>query len=68
MRLKWRGSRSTSGAGPAATGAPSLARCRRLTVRGDVVFGRDVELAGDVALEHDGDQPLRIADGTRLGG
>ncbi|MDJ0868333.1 MAG: UTP--glucose-1-phosphate uridylyltransferase [Myxococcota bacterium] len=49
-------------------GAPSLARCRRLTVRGDVVFGRDVELAGDVTLEHDGDEPLRIADGTRLGG
>ena len=45
-------------------GPPSLRRCTSLTVRGDVVFGRDVEVVGDVELQG----PARIPDGTVLGG
>jgi UTP--glucose-1-phosphate uridylyltransferase len=45
-------------------GSPSLRRCTRLTIRGDVVFGRAVELVGDVELRG----PARIPDGAVLGG
>jgi UTP--glucose-1-phosphate uridylyltransferase len=45
-------------------GPPSLRRCTSLTVRGDVVFGRDVEVVGDVELTG----PARIPDGAVLGG
>jgi len=45
-------------------GPPSLRRCTRLTIRGDVVFGRAVELVGDVELRG----PARIPDGAVLGG
>jgi UTP--glucose-1-phosphate uridylyltransferase len=45
-------------------GPPAMRRCTRLTVRGDVVFGRDVELVGDVELRG----PARIPDGAVLGG
>jgi UTP--glucose-1-phosphate uridylyltransferase len=45
-------------------GAPSLRRARRLTVHGDVRFGRDVVIHGDVTL----DGPRTIADGTVLRG
>ena len=45
-------------------GAPSLAGCERLVVRGDVTFGRDVVVVGDVELEG----PSRIPDGALLGG
>lgn len=48
-------------------GAPSLVRCRRLVVRGDVRFGRGVVLEGDVELEHSGPEPRRIPDAARLG-
>ena len=44
-------------------GAPSLARCERLVVRGDVSFGRDVVVVGDVEVEG----PSEIPDGTVLG-
>ncbi len=44
-------------------GPPGMRRCTRLSICGDVVFGRDVELAGDVELRG----PARIPDGTRLG-
>jgi UTP--glucose-1-phosphate uridylyltransferase len=47
-------------------GPPSLVGCERLTVVGDVVFGRDVVVRGVVRIEHDGDEPLRIEDGTTL--
>src|SRR3954453_12410993 len=49
-------------------GAPSLARCDRLTVKGDVEFGADVVVRGAVTVEHDGDGRLRIEDGTVLEG
>ena len=45
-------------------GAPSLVGCERLVVRGDVTFGRDVVVVGDVELEG----PSRIPDGALLGG
>jgi UTP--glucose-1-phosphate uridylyltransferase len=46
------------------SGPPALRRCTRLTVRGDVVFGRGVELVGDVELHG----PARIPDGAVLEG
>lgn len=49
-------------------GAPSLVRCRRLTVRGDVRFGRDVILEGEVELVQEGPEPRRIPDGAVLRG
>ena len=49
-------------------GAPSLVACDRLTVRGDVGFGRDVIVRGDVTIEHPGDGRLVIEDGTVLSG
>jgi len=47
-------------------GAPSLVRCNRFTVRGDVRFGADVVAEGDVQLSADqtGDS---IPSGSRLG-
>ena len=49
-------------------GAASLLAARRLHVRGDVRFGRDVVVEGDVSIVHTGPEPLVIADGTRLRG
>ena len=49
-------------------GAPSLQACRRLTVRGDVFFGRGVIVKGDVTIEHTGDTPRVIPDEEVLGG
>jgi UTP--glucose-1-phosphate uridylyltransferase len=45
-------------------GPPSLRRCTRLVVRGDVAFGRGVEIVGDVELQG----PARIPDGAVLEG
>jgi UTP--glucose-1-phosphate uridylyltransferase len=45
-------------------GPPSLRRCTSLTVRGDVVFGRGVELVGDVELRG----PAHIPDDAVLEG
>jgi UTP--glucose-1-phosphate uridylyltransferase len=45
-------------------GPPSLRDCRRLTVDGDVRFGRDVAVRGDVRLEG----PLEVPDGAVLEG
>ena len=47
-------------------GPPSLASCDRLTVRGDVVFGRGIVVRGDVRIEHPGPDQLRIPDGAVL--
>lgn len=49
-------------------GPPSLVACDRLTVAGDVVFGRDVVVHGSVAIQHESDEPLRVDDGTVLEG
>jgi UTP--glucose-1-phosphate uridylyltransferase len=45
-------------------GPPSLVECRHLTVAGDVTFGRDVVVRGEVRV----DGPRRIEDGEVLGG
>jgi len=47
-----------------AAGAPSLRGARRLVVEGDVTFGRDVVVTGDVALHG----PMRVPDAARLSG
>ena len=47
-----------------AAGPPSLARCDRLSVQGDVSFGRDVLVRGSVTVEG----PRRIEDGAVLEG
>jgi UTP--glucose-1-phosphate uridylyltransferase len=44
-------------------GAPSLRRCRRLEVEGDVTFGADVTAIGDVRLTG----PGHVPDGQVLG-
>ena len=49
-------------------GPPSLVRASAFTVRGDVTFGRNVAVSGAVTIEHTGDRPRRIPDGTRLQG
>jgi UTP--glucose-1-phosphate uridylyltransferase len=49
-------------------GPPSLARCERFVVRGDVEFGRGVVAAGDVTVAHDGPGRLRVPDGAVLEG
>lgn len=48
-------------------GAPSLAGCRRLVVRGDVTFGARCICRGEVRVAHDDDAPHAVADGTVLG-
>ena len=45
-------------------GAPSLRRCRRLVVEGDVTFGADVVVEGDVQVTG----PRQIPDGEVLRG
>jgi UTP--glucose-1-phosphate uridylyltransferase len=45
-------------------GAPSLRSCRRLSVSGDVVFGRDIAVKGSVELAG----PLSVPDGSVLEG
>jgi UTP--glucose-1-phosphate uridylyltransferase len=49
-------------------GAPSLVRCDRLAVEGDVRFGRDVVVRGSVTIEQDGPDQLTIQDGAVLEG
>ncbi len=43
-------------------GPPSLLRCTSLRVKGDVVFGRDVELIGDVEIVNERGVQMRIPD------
>jgi len=49
-------------------GPPSLRGCRRLRVHGDVSFGRDVALEGEVEIVAPAGEALRIPDGARLTG
>jgi len=49
-----------------ANGAPSLAECSELTVKGDVFFGKEVRCRGKVVLENSSAQPLLVPDGTLL--
>ena len=43
-------------------GAPSLARCQRLTIRGDHRFGANVVVEGRVELVNDSSKPVMIED------
>lgn len=47
-------------------GAPSLVEATSFRVNGDVHFGRNISVHGDVCIDHSGSEPLYIADGTRL--
>ena|SRR5215207_3875403 len=49
-------------------GPPSLVRADRLEVRGDVAFGKDVVVVGDVEVEAPAGERKVIADGTELRG
>jgi UTP--glucose-1-phosphate uridylyltransferase len=49
-------------------GPPSLLQCDRLTVKGDVVFGRNVTVCGSVTIHSDGSTQLRIDDDAVLEG
>jgi UTP--glucose-1-phosphate uridylyltransferase len=49
-------------------GAPSLVECRRISVEGDVSFGRDVVVRGTVTVRADDDGQRRIEDGAVLEG
>jgi len=49
-------------------GVPSLAKCRRFSVRGDYRFGGGVTIVGDVTLINETDAPIEIPAGTVLEG
>jgi UTP--glucose-1-phosphate uridylyltransferase len=49
-------------------GPPSLRRCRRLRVRGDVRFGRDVVVVGEVTVEAPEGGSTAVPDGATLSG
>jgi len=49
-------------------GAPSLINCTSLRVVGDVHFGRDIVMEGNVEVINNDDEPMYIADGTILRG
>lgn len=48
-------------------GAPSLVACRTLKIEGDIVFGHDVTLRGDVHLSNERATPRHISDGEIIG-
>jgi UTP--glucose-1-phosphate uridylyltransferase len=47
-------------------GAPSLLHCSRLQVSGNVYFGANVVLKGDVQIRHPGEEPFQIEDGRLI--
>ena len=49
-------------------GPPSLVRCQSLRIRGDVVFGKNVVLEGDVEICNSTSQPHHVPDGTLIQG
>jgi UTP--glucose-1-phosphate uridylyltransferase len=49
-----------------AHGAPSLAAASSFQVSGDVHFGRNVAVYGNVCIDHRGPDPLYIPDGAKL--
>lgn len=48
-------------------GPPSLVRCRRLVVKGDVRFGCGVVIEGEVTIQAPPGGRLEVPDGARLG-
>lgn len=49
-------------------GPPSLLECTRLTVEGDIRFGKNVVLKGDVDLENDSERQREIPDSSVIEG
>lgn len=49
-----------------AKGAPSLAACERLSIKGDHRFGADVVVEGDVSLVNESEAAIEIEDGSVL--
>ncbi|WP_051261189.1 UTP--glucose-1-phosphate uridylyltransferase [Desulfovibrio inopinatus] len=49
-------------------GAPSLLQCDSLTIKGNVVFEKDVVIKGDVTLENTTSRPVVIKAGSELTG
>lgn len=49
-------------------GAPSLSKCRRLSISGDHRFGADVSIEGSVQLVNDSEVAVEIPSGTVLSG
>jgi UTP--glucose-1-phosphate uridylyltransferase len=49
-------------------GPPSLVACERLSVEGDVRFGRDVVARGTAEVRNDGEEQLVVEDGSVLEG
>ncbi len=47
-------------------GAPSLAACRSLTVQGDVTFGANITVVGDVVIRNLSPLPVRLPAGMRI--
>jgi UTP--glucose-1-phosphate uridylyltransferase len=47
-------------------GAPALRECGKLVVEGDVTFGKDVVIKGDVKIINPTGMPKQIADGMTL--
>jgi UDP-N-acetylglucosamine pyrophosphorylase len=45
---------------------PSLVNASSLTVKGDVFFGKNIQIVGDVIIENNTGKPLRVPDGTVL--
>ncbi|MGB0387505.1 MAG: UTP--glucose-1-phosphate uridylyltransferase [Ardenticatenaceae bacterium] len=49
-------------------GVPSLLECRQLSIKGDVKFGRNVTLKGNVPLINESKRQLEIKDGALIEG
>ncbi|MCK5831833.1 MAG: UTP--glucose-1-phosphate uridylyltransferase [Methylococcales bacterium] len=49
-------------------GAPNLLSCTKLTITGDVKFGSNIKLIGNVVINNNSDQQLIIKSGTILEG
>lgn len=47
-------------------GAPKLAACKSLTVQGDVVFGKDIVIIGDVTIRNFSAMPVRLPAGMQI--
>ena len=47
-------------------GAPSLIACQSLNIDGDIRFGKDIVVKGEVSLSNEGDEQMTIEDGTLL--
>ncbi|MFZ7124862.1 MAG: UTP--glucose-1-phosphate uridylyltransferase [Desulfobacterales bacterium] len=47
-------------------GAPSLKACQRLTIHGDIRFGADIQISGEVKLTNRSGAQVSIPDGTRI--